>query len=185
MFHVLSAAQIYSHICQLRQASPFVHNITNWVAMNFSANALLACGASPLMAHAPEELEEVANISQSLVINIGTLDRDLVSGMEEAILYAAERRIPIVLDPVGSGATKLRTETAKRFLQSKKISVIRGNASEILSLSDAEAKTKGVDSAHSSHEALRAAQSLVSAHDLVVCVSGEVDFMVGKKSKVW
>jgi len=182
--HLLSAAQIYSHINQIRKNSPLVHNITNFVAMNFSANVLLACGASPLMAHAPEELEEILNIAQALVVNIGTLDKNFVTSIGQAIHHATKKNVPVVLDPVGAGATSLRTETTKKLVRTGGVSVIRGNASEILSLVNKNTKSKGVDTNHSSEEALIAAQDLASTHNLVVCVSGKVDFVVGKKSIV-
>jgi len=122
------------NLTTLRDKKPLIHNITNFVVMNFTANALLAFGASPVMAHAPEEVEEMVAFAGALVLNIGTLSRDWVQSMLKAGKKANELGIPIILDPVGSGATTFRTETAMKLTHELSISVIRGNASEVLSL---------------------------------------------------
>ena len=121
---------------RIRTSKPVVHSITNYVVMNSTANVLLAMGASPIMAHAPEEMEDISLISNSLVINIGTLSKPWIESMHQAGRAAAHSRKPFLLDPVGSGATKLRTATAKSIIESSLPTVIRGNASEILSLSE-------------------------------------------------
>src|SRR5512147_646500 len=104
------------NLTAVRERRPLIHNITNYVVMNFTANALLALGASPVMAHAAEEMEEMVGISNALVINIGTLSTPWVDSMEKAVRAAAERSVPILLDPVGAGATRFRTQTAMRLM---------------------------------------------------------------------
>lgn len=132
---------------KIRAASPLVHNITNFVVMNATANILLALGASPVMAHAPEEVAEMAGLADALVLNIGTLQTDWVASMVLAGKAANQKGIPVVLDPVGAGATDFRTQTARRLMGEVKIAAIRGNASEILSLGTGGIRTRGVDSA--------------------------------------
>lgn len=174
----IDAKVIYQAIEEIRAKAPVVHNITNYVAMNNSANALLAIGASPVMAHAEEEMEEMVGIAGALVINIGTLSEAWISSMFEAAHQARIRGIPIVLDPVGAGATSYRTQTAKELISSEPPAIIRGNASEIMALFDEKTKTKGVDSAASSHDAVAIAKKISAGNNCVVCVSGQTDYVV-------
>jgi hydroxyethylthiazole kinase len=146
--------------------------------MNNSANALLSIGASPVMAHAEEEVEEMVDIAGALVINIGTLSPHWIRGMLRAVYQAKKMKIPIVLDPVGAGATAYRTNTARELIQEVPPAIIRGNASEIMAILEEDAKTKGVDSTASSHAAVEAARRLNRMYGSVVCVSGETDYIV-------
>lgn len=166
-----------SALSAVRAKSPLVHNITNYVVMNNSANALLAIGASPVMAHWTEEMEEMTSIAGALVINIGTLDERWVEAMLAAGGVALRKGVPMVLDPVGAGATSQRTAVALRIIEECKPKVIRGNGSEIVALVSANIKSKGVDSSLSSHDALSAAQSLARSTGAVVVISGEVDYI--------
>ena len=118
----------------LREQKPLVHQITNYVVMNETANATLALGALPVMAHAGEEVEEMARIASSLVLNIGTLSEHWIEAMLLAGSTATERQIPVVLDPVGAGATAYRTVTAHRILELVDVTVLRGNLGEIATL---------------------------------------------------
>ncbi|GKT06847.1 hydroxyethylthiazole kinase [Desulforhabdus sp. TSK] len=161
----------------LRQKRPLVHNITNFVVMNFTANALLSLGASPVMAHAPEEVEEMAALAGALVINIGTLSIPWVDSMFLAARAAEKRSIPIVLDPVGAGATRFRTETARRLLDELPITVVRGNASEILALAGETTGTRGVDAVHGTEAARSVASKLAEKSNTVVAVTGVEDFV--------
>lgn len=161
----------------LRAARPLVQNITNYVAMTISANVLLALGASPAMVHAPEESADFAAISSSLVVNIGTLSESWVDGMRRAVLRMNEDGKPWVLDPVGCGATPYRTAVAVE-LSRLGPAIIRGNASEIMSLSGASgAGGKGVDSTTSSDAAIAAAKALARETGAVVAVTGETDYV--------
>ena len=164
---------------KVRSQTPLVHNITNYVVMNFTANALLAIGALPIMAHAQEEIEEMVGIAQALVINIGTLSAPWVESMIKAIEAAKRRKIPVILDPVGAGATNYRTQTCLRFLEELSPNIIRGNASEILALAGAVSKgTKGVDSSDTPEVALNMARNISGRYGATVCVSGAKDFIV-------
>ena len=167
---VLSAA-----IAAVRTQSPLVHNITNYVVMNNSANALLAIGASPVMAHWVSEMEEMTAIAGALVLNIGTLDDKWIDGMLMAGKAAMRRGTPIVLDPVGVGATSQRTEAVMKIIEHCRPTIIRGNASEIMALVDASVKSKGVDSSASSDDALESAKRLAVDTGAVVVISGATD----------
>ena len=169
---VLSAA-----IAAVRTQSPLVHNITNYVVMNNSANALLAIGASPVMAHWVSEMEEMTAIAGALVLNIGTLDDKWIDGMMTAGKAAMRRGTPIVLDPVGVGATSQRTEAAMKIIEQCRPTIIRGNASEIMALVDASVKSKGVDSSASSDDALESAKRLAVDTGSVVVISGATDYI--------
>lgn len=164
-------------IAAVRVKSPLVHNITNYVVMNNSANALLAIGASPVMAHWKEEMGEMTAIAGALVINIGTLDSEWIEGMKAAGLAASGRGTPIVLDPVGAGATSQRTKAAWEIIDQCHPTIIRGNASEIMALVGANIKSKGVDSSASSGDALEAARKLASNTGAVVVISGATDYI--------
>ena len=161
----------------VRAQSPLVHNITNYVAMNFSANALLAIGASPVMAHAVEEMDDMVSIASALVINIGTLDAEWVRGMLRAGRAAHRLGKPIVLDPVGAGATPYRTQTAWEIIRECQPTIIRGNASEIMALVNSDIKSKGVDSSQSSDDAVEAARQLAQSTGAVVVISGATDYI--------
>src|SRR5881227_1588723 len=131
---------------EIRARKPLVHQITNYVVMNETANATLALGALPVMAHAREEVEEMVALAGALVINIGTLSPPWVEAMLSAGRAANERGVPVVLDPVGAGATRYRTETARRILDGVDVTVLRGNAGEVATLVGAEAEVRGVES---------------------------------------
>ncbi|HET7228864.1 MAG TPA: hydroxyethylthiazole kinase [Longimicrobium sp.] len=169
-------AEAWKALSRLREITPLVHNITNYVAMDVSANALLAVGAAPAMVHAQEEVEEFVSISHALVVNIGTLSPAWVDAMRRAADRAVQLGKPWVLDPVGAGATKYRTQTA-RDLAGRRPTVIRGNASEILAVGGGVEGTRGVDSAHGSDDALAAARALAGRLGCVVAVTGAVDYV--------
>jgi len=176
----LNAADIYKDLWTIRKNSPLVHNITNYVVMNNTANALLALGASPVMAHAVEEVEDMVNIASALVINIGTLSPKWIEAMFKAAKAAKAKGIPIVLDPVGVGATSYRTDTARDLVQEATPAIIRGNGSEIMALSQTDATTKGVDSTSGSDQALESAGNLNKAFNSVVCITGEIDYILSR-----
>jgi len=164
-------------IRRLRARGPLVHNITNYVVMNSTANALLAVGASPAMVHALPEVEAFAPLAQALVINIGTLSPPWVEAMEKAAVAARVAGVPSVLDPVAAGATPYRTEVALRLLALGP-AILRGNASEIMALAgETGAAGKGVDSTQGSEAARAAAKALASRAGCVVAVTGAVDYV--------
>ena len=153
-------------LAAIRERKPLVHQITNYVVMNETANATLALGALPVMAHAVEEVEEMAAVAGALVLNIGTLSKHWIEAMLLAAKAANAAGVPVVLDPVGAGATRLRTETAKRILDEAEIAVVRGNAAEVATLAGREAEIRGVESigaADSGTELAKAAASALGA----------------------
>ncbi|MEP7280943.1 MAG: hydroxyethylthiazole kinase [Rubrivivax sp.] len=172
------ADALFEDLQAVRDRAPLVHNITNFVVMNFSANALLAVGASPVMAHAHDEVCDMVGIAQALVLNIGTLEPAWMQSMELALPAARARGIPVVLDPVGAGATPYRNVALASLLRSGAPTVVRGNASEVMSVAGLASRTRGVDSAAGSNEALDAARALASDLGAVVCVSGADDHVL-------
>ena len=163
-------------LSRIRSDAPLIHNITNFVVMNSSANMLLAVGASPVMAHCQAEVEEMTSLAGALVLNIGTLQEDWVAAMIIAARRANARGIPVILDPVGAGATTLRTAAAQEIMNKARISVLRGNASEILSLAAAGTVTKGVDSSVGlSPQVIAVARQLAENKGCIVAVSGPED----------
>jgi hydroxyethylthiazole kinase len=133
------------------------------------------------MAHAEEEVEEMVNIASALVINIGTLSERWINSMFKAARQSRKKGIPVILDPVGAGATAYRTSTARDLINSEPPAVIRGNASEIMALYDDKSRTKGVDSAASSEVAIDVARKLSEIHKCVICISGATDYIVDKE----
>ena len=174
---MLDAKTLCKDLRSIRTQGPLVHSITNFVVMNTTANALLAIGGSPIMAHAAEEMEELTAIVQALVLNIGTLSRPWIESMLLAGRLARSRGVPVVLDPVGAGASRLRTDTALTLLEEVKPAVVRGNASEIMALNGAAGTTKGVDSTSGSDAAADAAHALACRTASVVVVSGATDLI--------
>jgi len=162
---------------KLREARPLIHNITNFVVMNFTANILLATGASPVMAHAENEVEEMVSFARALLLNIGTLTDEWVNVMLKAGKKATELGLPIIFDPVGAGATLLRTKASEKILAETKVKIVRGNASEILALAGSKAKTRGVDSVASVEAATEQAVRLAKELGLPVAITGAEDFI--------
>jgi hydroxyethylthiazole kinase len=180
----LTAQELWQDVLAVRAQAPLVHSITNWVVINFNANVLLAMGASPVMAHACEEVADMANIAQALVLNIGTLTADKVQAMLLAQKQAHSRAIPVVLDPVGAGATPYRNQALSEIIQSGPPGIIRGNGSEIMSVAGLSVTTKGVDSVMASDQSLDAALALAKRIEGVVCVSGETDYIIDAHGQV-
>ena len=160
---------------RLRDAKPLVHQITNYVVMNETANATLALGALPVMAHAREEVEEMVALAGALVLNIGTLSPSWVEAMLLAGRAANELGVPVVLDPVGAGATRYRTETAQRLLGELRVTVLRGNAGEIATLVGVAAEVRGVESIGAGDDAAELARAAGAQLGLVASVTGPVD----------
>ncbi|MBM7095970.1 MULTISPECIES: hydroxyethylthiazole kinase [Alteribacter] len=159
----------------VEEASPLIHNITNVVVTNFTANGLYAIGASPVMANAREEVGEMASISQGLVLNIGTLNETQVESMYLAGKSANENNVPVVLDPVGAGATTYRTETARNLLNEINVTLIRGNAGEISNLINEKVDMKGVDSKQELTDAVVVAGKAAREFGTFVALTGKTD----------
>jgi hydroxyethylthiazole kinase len=162
-------------LAAIRERKPLIHQITNYVVMNETANATLALGALPVMAHAREEVEEMASLAGALVLNIGTLSSPWLESMLLAGEAANQAGAPVVLDPVGAGATTFRTETAKRILDEVEIGVVRGNAAEVATLAGREAEIRGVESIGVSGTGAELAIAAAGDLGCVVSVTGPVD----------
>jgi hydroxyethylthiazole kinase len=162
-------------LATIRERKPLVHQITNYVVMNETANATLALGALPVMAHAIEEVEEMASVAGALVLNIGTLSAQWIEAMLLAAKAANTAGVPVVLDPVGVGATQYRTETAKRILGAADIAVLRGNAAEVATLAGRHAEIRGVESIGAWDSGSELAGAAATELGCVVAVTGPVD----------
>lgn len=168
----------------LRKTMPLIHNITNYVTVNDVANILLACGGSPIMSDEAEDVEDITSICNGLNINIGTLHKSSIEGMLRAGKKANDLHHPILLDPVGAGASKFRTETALKLMQELNLAVIRGNISEIKTLALGSGTTKGVDADVSdavTEENLEQAIEFVKAFSkktgTIIAVTGRIDLV--------
>jgi hydroxyethylthiazole kinase len=170
-----ASASLAPLLTRVRAQHPLIHHITNMVVMNDTANLTLAIGASPVMAHALEEVEEMVNLASVLLLNIGTLVPEQIEAMLRAGRRANERGIPIVLDPVGVGATTLRTQSALSLLEELRVSAIRGNASEIGTLVGVAAETRGVDSVSLSEDREVVARRAARAFQCSVAITGVRD----------
>jgi hydroxyethylthiazole kinase len=159
----------------LRERKPLVHQITNYVVMNETANATLALGALPVMAHARDEVEEMVGLASALVLNIGTLSEHWIEAMLLAGGAASARGIPVVLDPVGAGATAYRTDTARRILDEVDVTVLRGNAGEVATLVGAQAEVRGVESMSIGLEPAALARTAARGLGVVASVTGPID----------
>lgn len=167
---------------KIKKNKPLVLNITNDVTMDFVANGLLSLGASPVMSKAEQEIEDLVKIANSVVINIGTLTDKFIDLCSHACLMANTFNKPIILDPVGVGASCYRTDTCLKLINNYDISIIRGNASEIMSLSDLSFSTKGVDSTAQSECAMESAKIISMRHHAAIVISGKTDVIIDADS---
>ncbi|MFQ3549671.1 MAG: hydroxyethylthiazole kinase [Armatimonadota bacterium] len=160
---------------KIRKNKPLVHSITNLVVMNETANALLCLGALPIMAHAKEEMDEMVSISSSLVLNIGTLTTDWIDSMIIAGKTANKLNKPVILDPVGAGATSFRTQSSKKILDNVKVSILRGNAGEVAALAGIDSEVRGVESIGASQSSEEIAKAFAKSYGCTVAITGKVD----------
>lgn len=170
--------EINSIITRIRQQRPLIINVTNAVTMDFVANGLLSLGASPVMTSAVEEIDDLLKLAQGVVINIGTLDEAFVVFCEQVLAAANRLNVPVTLDPVGVGASAYRTQTALKLLTKHKISILRGNASEIMALAGQGGVSRGVDSTNQTLDAVDSAKWLTEKQPMVVVISGQTDAVV-------
>ncbi|NCD11348.1 MAG: hydroxyethylthiazole kinase [Epsilonproteobacteria bacterium] len=168
-------AEIKEAFMALETTTPLVHHITNYVTVNDCANVVLAIGASPVMADEISEVEEMVSLAHALVLNIGTANERIIASMLKAGSVANAKKIPIVLDPVGVGATTFRTKSARMLLDKIAFSVIRGNMAEIKTLAGLEAKSSGVDSLEDESDGVRIAQGLAKKFNCVIAITGKED----------
>lgn len=171
-------------LIEVRNKVPLIHNITNYVTVNDCANITLAIGASPIMADDIEEVEDITSISSALVINIGTLNKRTIEAAIKAGKKANELKIPVIFDPVGAGASRLRNETTKKILDEIKITILRGNLSEISFIAGISANTKGVDSSKEDekNDKILIAKNVAKKLNCIVAITGATDIISdGKK----
>lgn len=168
---------ICSALSSMRDKKPLVHNITNFVVMNETANAILCLGALPIMSHAAEEVQEMVGIASSLVLNIGTLSPEWIDAMVAAGKAANRKNVQVVLDPVGAGATRLRTESCRRLLTEIRISVVRGNLGEVATLAGISSEVRGVESIAAADSPEHVAQALAKTYGCTAAVTGPVDIV--------
>ena len=165
----------YDLLDRVRQQKPVVHHLTNWVTIYDCAQVVKTLGASPVMAHAPEEVAEMAQIASALVLNIGTLTVDFVEAMKLAAHSANKKGIPVVLDACGAGATALRDRKCLELLNEVRIDVIKGNASEVARIGGESVKTRGVDATEVSGDLVLLAEKLAAQRKATVVITGKVD----------
>jgi len=176
--------RIYGMIEKIHQERPLIHNITNMVAMNDSANIILAVGGLPVMAHAQEEVGEMVKAAGALVLNIGTLTPEQIESMIIAGKVANSLKIPVILDPVGAGATNLRTESALRLQEKIKINIVRGNFAEISILAGLKGNIKGVESIGTEKNSVEIACSLARKYNQIAIITGKQDVVTDGKTVI-
>ena len=173
----MDGAIFSSLLSEVRSKRPLVHHITNYVTVNDCANVTICIGAAPVMAHSIDEVAEMVGMAGALVLNIGTLDAAQVGSMLRAGQRANELGIPIILDPVGAGATRFRTNTVLRLLNELDMAVIKGNAGEIATLAGAEGDVRGVDSYGVKGDPVQIAKDLAQKLGTTVAISGAMDIV--------
>jgi hydroxyethylthiazole kinase len=178
----LEKKMLFETLEKVREVNPLVHNITNVVVTNFTANGLLSLGASPVMAYAAEEVADMARIASSLVLNIGTLNPQTVDSMIIAGKAANESAVPVVFDPVGAGATRYRTDTAQKIMREVSVSIIRGNAAEIANVIGEEWEIKGVDAGDAKGNIIELAITAAQKLNCIVAITGKDDVVTDGKT---
>lgn len=169
--------QIYHYLQEIRRRQPLIHSMTNSVTIHDMADALIAVGASPMMAVEIKELGDIQSFSQALILNIGTLTEERLKAMLEAGRAANKQGVPIILDPVGAGATRFRSEAVHHLLSELDMTIIKGNAGEIAHLAGADWQSKGVDAGRGHGDLDEMTRSLAQKYDCLAGLSGEVDIL--------
>lgn len=164
-------------LAQVRKQKPVVHHLTNWVTIYDCACVVKSLGASPVMAHAPEEVGDMANIASALVLNIGTLTTDFVEAMKLAAKSANNKGIPVILDVCGAGATPFRDRKCSELLDQVRINIIKGNASEIARIAGENVQTKGVDAGKVERNLIGIARYLSETRKATVVITGKEDII--------
>ncbi len=184
--HLLYLGLVYMDACkfltQVRQKQPMVHHLTNWVTIFDCAQVVKSFGASPVMAHAPEEVADMTSLASALVLNIGTLTTDFIASMKSAACAANRKGIPIVLDVCGAGATPFRDKMCQELLDETHINIIKGNASEIARIAGLDVRTRGVDTGEVGADLSEIAFSLAKKRDCTVVITGKEDIIADAKT---
>lgn len=176
---------VYSQLARVRSEKPLIHHITNWVTIYDCANIVKVFGASPVMAHAEEEVADMTALAQALVLNIGTLTTDIIAAMKRAGTAANKKGIPVVLDACGAGATPFRDEKCYELLGQIKIDIVKGNSSEIARLAGEAVQTKGVDAVEVEKNLIHIAQELASERNCVVVITGKEDIIADNENTIY
>ncbi|MFV0431870.1 MAG: hydroxyethylthiazole kinase [Alphaproteobacteria bacterium] len=181
--HLINHSKVLQSIQKIEKSNPLVLSLTNHVVMNFTANALLSIGASPLMSLAADEMDELVNISHAVVINIGTLNSCFLECSFEAAKAAIKYKKPVILDPVGVGASQLRSQAVQDILETGAVTLLKGNASEVIAIGNltSPATSKGVDSSHSTDEAIASAIEIAKKYKICVAITGPTDVVVNEQ----
>ncbi len=169
-------------LAAVRREKPLVHHLTNWVTIADCAQVVKSLGASPVMAHAPEEAAEMAALASALVLNIGTLTHKMVESMKIAARAANQKGIPVILDVCGAGATAFRDRVCLGLLSEVRIDVVKGNASEIARIAGLDVRTRGVDAGEVGQELAGVAKTLARERNCTVVITGQEDFVAGGDS---
>ena len=167
----------FALLARIRAQKPVVHHLTNWVTIYDCAQVVKVLGGSPVMAHAREEVAEMAGIASALVLNIGTPTPELVAAMKLAAASANRRGIPVVLDACGAGATKLRDRACFELLQETRVDIIKGNASEVARISGEAVRTKGVDAAEVHRDLREVSRKVAESYHCTVAITGREDIV--------
>lgn len=165
------------YLNQVRQHNPLIHNITNLVSANFTANGLLALGASPMMAETPDEMAELASISGAVVLNLGTPSDEKVAAMFAAGKAANQAGVPVVLDPIAAGGSQLRRQTIKKLADNMRFDAIRGNAGELAHLAGVDWASKGVDAGSGTGDLAQIVQKVAQLYNCVAILTGQIDYV--------
>ncbi len=173
--------KVYDLLTRVRANKPLIHHLTNWVTIGDCAHVTKAFGASPVMAHAKEEVQEMAQLATALVMNIGTLTVDLIDSMKMAATVANKNDVPVVLDVCGAGATQLRRQQCCSLMQDVKVDIIKGNASEIATMAGYQMQTKGVETGQVSGDQISFAKELAVSCKVTVVITGAEDIVVDEK----
>lgn len=176
--------KVSNFLDKVKSSKPLVHHLTNWVTIYDCANIVKVFGASPVMAHAPEEAADMSTLASALVLNIGTLTTDFVEAMEKAIKSANKKNIPVVLDVCGAGATEFRNKKVAELLDAGRINIIKGNASEIAAVAGLDVVTKGVDSTDVDGDLAEIARQLANQKDCIVVITGKTDIVADKQKVI-
>ena len=172
--------KIYSIVQQIKEKRPLILNLTNDVTMDFIANGLLSLGASPLMSTSSNEMDDLLHLANAVVINLGTLNEQFITRCKHACDLANQLGKPLILDPVGAGASRYRTETCLQLLAEHRFTMLRGNASEVMALCKAQHSTKGVDSHNLTADAIEPAKRLSTDKQITIVISGATDAIINQ-----
>jgi len=181
----MQTTEVYEILKKVRTQKPLVHHITNWVTIYDCANIVKVFGASPVMAHAPEEVADMTALASGLVLNIGTLTKEIIASMKLAGKAANTKGIPVVLDVCGAGATPFRDKMCEELLESVKVDIIKGNSSEVARVAGESVQTKGVDAVDVEKSLIHVAGELAQRKNCTVVITGKEDIIADNRGNLY